>query len=270
MSVSGLFFCQGGSTKSTRQRLQTDESGAVAIMFALFMVPLLMFIGGAVDVARMLEARNRAQAAIDAALLSAARAMQTNNGNRTEALRVAALTYKVAMSKGRRLLHDDVSFVISPNGNKSYATGNATIDTPFLRVANIPKLTVLNLSAGNTSEVTIATGADAKQDIEVAMMLDITGSMTGRRLDDLKASAKDLVNIIVGPAQGSHSSRVALVPYAAGVNAGAADSALLKVKAKDPILEIERLALDGTGNVLFTIRRRVAPASETRYAIMMQ
>ena len=52
------------------------------------------------------------------------------------------------------------------------------------------------------------------------MMLDITGSMAGSKIIDLKAAAKDLIDIIVSPDQTEFSTRVALAPFSAAVNAG--------------------------------------------------
>src|SRR5690606_1577277 len=56
--------------------------------------------------------------------------------------------------------------------------------------------------------------------LEVALVLDITGSMAGQKIVDLKAAAADLVNVVVRPEQTPYYSKVALVPYAMGVNAG--------------------------------------------------
>jgi hypothetical protein len=52
-------------------------------------------------------------------------------------------------------------------------------------------------------------------------MLDVTGSMSGQRLTDLKAAAKDLVDIVVWDDQSKYTSKVALAPFAPAVNVGA-------------------------------------------------
>jgi hypothetical protein len=53
------------------------------------------------------------------------------------------------------------------------------------------------------------------------MMLDVTGSMAGQRITDLKAAAKDLIDIVVWDDQSKYTSKVALAPFAPAVNAGA-------------------------------------------------
>ncbi len=61
----------------------------------------------------------------------------------------------------------------------------------------------------------------SSRNIEVSLVLDITGSMDGQRIIDLKAAAKDLVDLIVQPVQTPYYSKVALVPYSNSVNPGA-------------------------------------------------
>ena len=52
------------------------------------------------------------------------------------------------------------------------------------------------------------------------MMLDITGSMSGQKIVDLKLAAKDLVDIVVWADQSEYTSRIALVPFSERVNVG--------------------------------------------------
>src|SRR5690606_21345712 len=55
-------------------RLWQDRRGGVAVIFALALVPLLGFVGAAVDYARLASARQHIQQAVDAAALDAAKA----------------------------------------------------------------------------------------------------------------------------------------------------------------------------------------------------
>ncbi|WP_438877115.1 hypothetical protein, partial [Bacillus cereus group sp. BC6] len=55
-----------------------------------------------------------------------------------------------------------------------------------------------------------------------AMMLDITGSMRGQKLTDMKAAASDLLNIVVWTDQSKFTSKVAIVPFAYDVRLPAA------------------------------------------------
>jgi hypothetical protein len=61
----------------------------------------------------------------------------------------------------------------------------------------------------------------SSKNIEVGLVLDITGSMGGRRIVDLKAAANQLVDIVVQDVQTPFYTRMAIVPYSMGVNLGA-------------------------------------------------
>src|SRR5262249_34890230 len=56
--------------------------------------------------------------------------------------------------------------------------------------------------------------------LEVALALDITGSMAGTRIADLKIAAKDLIDLVVQDSQSPTYSKVALIPYSNAVNVG--------------------------------------------------
>ncbi len=71
------------------------------------------------------------------------------------------------------------------------------------------------LPVGSHSEVD-----RSSRNIEVALVLDVTGSMGGQKIADLKTAAKELVDIIVQPVQTPYYSKLALVPYSMGVNLG--------------------------------------------------
>ena len=61
------------------------------------------------------------------------------------------------------------------------ASGSAYIKTPFLRFASIDKLPLISTSQTEFSKSEIAIGGKGDGNtIEVALMLDVTGSMDGR------------------------------------------------------------------------------------------
>ena len=82
-------------------------------------------------------------------------------------------------------------------------------------------------------------------------MLDITGSMAGQKLADMKAAAKDLVNIVVWKPGGTYTSRVALAPFSVGMNAGALTAS---IAASLPN------AITVSGTVMKLTRRTASPS----------
>jgi hypothetical protein len=115
------------------------------------------------------------------------------------------------------LATDTVTFLAQDANTAITAEGSVFIATTFLRLAGIDQLPLLDLSGGEFSKAVIATGASAGINLEIAMMLDVTGSMSGQKIKDLKVAAKDLVNITVWADQSEYTSRVSIVPFANGV-----------------------------------------------------
>ncbi|MEL7240444.1 MAG: VWA domain-containing protein, partial [Planctomycetota bacterium] len=63
--------------------------------------------------------------------------------------------------------------------------------------------------------------------VELSLMLDVTGSMGGTKIDALRAAARDLVEEMIPENPRKKSNRVALAPYSAAVNvAGLAEDLL--------------------------------------------
>lgn len=185
-------------------RLVWNESGTYSIIFAFTMIPLFAAVGLAVDFGRAQLTRDELQAAVDAAVIASAR-----KANLTETELLAyAKTYVAANS---RFNIESVNFALTKTSTGVALSARMAIDTYMLPVLGYDKVDI-----DASSEVMVGTG-----DIEVALMLDVTGSMctdgvgpctSGAKLDGLKAAAKDLVNIVVTGDQFLRSTRVSLVP----------------------------------------------------------
>ena len=186
-----------------------DSGGSVAIMFALSIFLLFGFVGGAIDFVRIYRARSMFQTNLDAAVLAAARAKQLgatdSDSLQTAQNYIAPVQLKLGMT-------GPVSFDITNAGTTITATAMLQQPTMFLRVIGMDKLA---FKAGGVA--TFGNGTAGNTNVELAVMLDITGSMSGQKIDDLKASAQDLVDIVVADDQSHATSRVALVPFSIAV-----------------------------------------------------
>ena len=207
-----------------------DRSGNIAIVFALVGVVLMVAIGAAVDVGRWLHARDQTVAAIDAAVLAGGRALQTDSSNKSAAIAAAQKYYDENVTSRLSVIDDTVKFVVAPDGMGITASGTASIKTPFLHFAAIDKLPLLSTSDADAGQSQIAVGGEGGENIEVAVMLDITGSMcnsaprdgdppctSSTKLDAMKEAAIDLVNIVVWQDQSKFTSKVAIVPFSDSV-----------------------------------------------------
>ena len=79
--------------------------------------------------------------------------------------------------------------------------------------------------------------------MELALVLDNTGSMWGSPFDTMKAAAHELVNIIYGEAETHPNLYVAVVPYVATVNIGSARTSWLEFDRpgadRQPVLAVD-------------------------------
>ncbi|MGO4683191.1 pilus assembly protein TadG-related protein [Hyphomicrobium sp. 2TAF46] len=200
---------------STLYRFAADSRGDVAILFGLMALVLVMMIGLAVDYGRLINARNQTLEAADAAVLAGARALQTNGGDQAGAIKVAQAFYKQAVQSRISVVSksDTVDFAVTDNGTAVISKGNAQISTPFMSVAGIKTLPLLHANGTDYAKAVLAVGGNAQLNLEVSMMLDVTGSMAGQKLIDMKSAASDLVNIVVWADQSKYTSKVAIVPF---------------------------------------------------------
>jgi len=209
-----LVFKRLGCTISNQlARFRKDRSGNVAVLFALTLVVLVLAIGAAVDTGRWLYARDQTIAAVDAALLAGGRALQTDGKDTAGAIAVAKKFYDANVTRRLPVIDDTVAFTVVDNGAAISASGSAYINTPFLALANIEKLPLLSSSQSQIAKADLAVGENGGENLEISMMLDVTGSMAGQKLQDLKDAAKDLINIVVWDDQSEFTSKVALVPF---------------------------------------------------------
>ena len=187
------------------RRLRRDDRGAIAIQFALLALPLSILLFGLVDVGRLSLQRRQMQDALDAATLIAARSTATTSAELDTVGDAAFLAEVAGMNLG--LTASNSTFSAGTN-NRILGSVTATLK-PI--IANLWQNGDFTVTA--TSEV-----VRSSKNLEVALVLDITGSMGGTRIADLKVAASDLVDIIIRDTQTPFYSKVALVPYAAGVN----------------------------------------------------
>ncbi|MFZ5668310.1 MAG: pilus assembly protein TadG-related protein [Pseudomonadota bacterium] len=180
------------------------ERGAAALQFALVAVPLAVTVFGTLDVSRASSEKVRLQDALDAAALAAARSNAATDAD-AQAVGETVLAADLA---GTDATLRSASFRL--DGSKVVATAEATI---------APVIAGLWLNGdmvvGAETEVT-----RAANNVEVALALDVTGSMSGQKIADLKAAAKELVDLVVQDQQTPYYTKMALAPYSAAVNVG--------------------------------------------------
>lgn len=226
-------------------KFRNDERGNFAIIMALITTSLLVFIGAAVDVGRWLNARSITMSGLDAAVLAAGRTLQLDPGDKVGAVAVAQRFYNANVATRLQLVNDTVTFEINDAATQVVAKGNAYIKTPLLGFASVRQLPLFTGSVGELAAADIAAGGAGGGNLEVALMLDVTGSMcddgagpctSGNKITALKSAAKDLVNIVVSADQSKYISRAALVPFSTRLRVGpdAGGGAMMKTLTNLP------------------------------------
>lgn len=200
-----------GNVKQLVRLFAGSERGGTALFFAVMVVPLITFIGLAVDTTRGYLVKARMNQALDAAVLAGGRVFASPT--RDDDIRMYFKAnfpdgYMNAVTTPLVITPDDVEKTLT-------VTATATVPTTFMRLVDIDSVDV-----ATTSQVTIAS-----QNIEVALVLDVTASMAGQSIIDLRAAANELVDIVVQDQQVPFYSKVAIVPYSMAVNVGAAKAA---------------------------------------------
>jgi Flp pilus assembly protein TadG len=183
-------------------RLTHDRRGNVAMMWALMGAVLVGLIGITVDFTRAQALRNQMQNAVDGAALVAER-----NSNLSVSQRQAAARAFFDAEMGNDAIN--VTFTVTPLTSGGHQV-DATMPMP-VSLARIVRDEPWNL------HVDAVAMADASPPIEVALVLDNTGSMAAD-MPALRSAASDLADDLLSLSGGS--VRVALVPFVAQVNIG--------------------------------------------------
>ena len=203
----------GGRLGRLLKRFGRSRKGNVAMMAGIALPVLLMISAGAIDLHHAAKVKSELQDALDAATLAAARSSYTSA---SDIQRVGMASLRANMPKYFKDGGGDVANFTLPSRYQVQATATVQVKTIIANVFLPPYGQLFDdyLPMSASSDV-----LRASRNVEVAMALDITGSMANF-MGDLKDAAKELVGIVVQGDQEVFTTRVALIPYAAGVNVG--------------------------------------------------
>lgn len=193
------------------RRFAEDRSGNFAVATAAAAVAIMMGSGLALNAGAMMNAKSRMQGALDAALTSTARDITTGRIDEKDA-RAAVERF---LSTNRETAFGGVIRLDALTIDRTDKTLTGTISVATPNIFPMPT----GLAPERLSAQSSAVYSDKK--IEVSMVLDITGSMGGTKIADLKKAAKNAVGLFLdGQDPADPRVRIALTPYATAVNAG--------------------------------------------------
>lgn len=199
------------AVRRTLRRFIVQDSGAVAIMAALVLPVLLLMTAAMMDYTNAQRLRSASAASLDAALLAAAR--EFSIGDLEEAdIESFVNEYFEANMIGKNLDAASIGTVsASYNDDTGRIAGSvsATSNAVFTQILNPDGVAV-----GVDAEVAVSL-----LNIELALVLDVTGSMREDKLRALQSAADELVEALM-PQGSSADVRISLVPYSDLVNVG--------------------------------------------------
>lgn len=199
------------SVRARIGRFRAADSGNVAVFFAIAILPMIGFVGAAVDYSRVNNARTAMQTALDTAALMISKDAASLTSDQ---ITTKAQAYFNALYNHPETNSVAITAAYTANtgqGAKVVLTGSATMPTTFMRVAGYPNL---EFGVGSTT-----TWGSTK--MRVAMALDNTGSMASSgKMPALKTAAKDLVTKLSASATTDGDVLISIIPFAATVNIG--------------------------------------------------
>jgi len=187
--------------------------GSVLVWFGVMLVPLIISVGIAIDIARAYTVKLRLGAALDQAGLAVA---STSSDSINLTTRLNQYFYGNFPDNGIGT-PIDVSMTPSPaDPNSIDLRATAEVPTLFMQIVGYKTISVLAM-AQVTKEPT---------GLEVSLVLDNTGSMLDSyngvtNMAAMTADAAELVNILFGANTSNTKLKMSLVPFVTAVNPGA-------------------------------------------------
>ncbi|MFO1127362.1 MAG: TadE/TadG family type IV pilus assembly protein [Rhodospirillales bacterium] len=182
------------------------DDGNTAMMCGLLLIPMIGAVGLAVDSLRAYMLEDQLQKSLDAAGLAAGRVTDTSNLS-GEAQQVFDANFAAARKYASV---GDITININEDEGSVSLSADADVPTVFMRVLGHDSVDV-HASTVINREI---------RQMELALVMDNTGSMVGQPIADEIAGAKDLIANVYGNTESHDNLLVALVPYTATVNVG--------------------------------------------------
>jgi Flp pilus assembly protein TadG len=190
-----------------------DRRGGVAPIFALGLVPVIGFVGAAVDYSRGNAARAAMQASLDATGLMLSRDAATMTPDEVSA---KAVSYFTAQFNRPEIANVQVTATLSSPQAGSFSlhvSASGNVPTTFTKLLGRDKLDI-------SSSTDVKWGI---RKLEIALALDNTGSMAkNSKLTELKTAARNLLTTLQVAAKKPGDVKVAIIPFDTGVNVGTA------------------------------------------------
>jgi Flp pilus assembly protein TadG len=192
-----------------RCRFQGDARGSVAVTMGLALTLLLGAIGISIDLLSLHHKKTRMQNALDAATLAAGRNWR--------------LTTDLSQANAVLTKHYAEQVADGDAGTATISTADAETFSIEARVSASYNTAIMSLFGIHSMPVNVKSAAisGSLDNAEIAMMMDLSSSMTGSKFHELQTAARDFITVLKPDGPQGDAVRIALAPFASGVNVGA-------------------------------------------------
>lgn len=199
--------------REAASRFARHHQGNIAVTFAIALVPLISFVGAAIDYSRVSSARSGMQVALDSTALMLSKDLSSGLIT-TSQITAKAQAYFAALYTNPDAMSVAITATYTASGSLGstiQVNGSGTVTTDFMKVAGFPSL---NFSTSSTA-------AWGNVRMRVAMALDNTGSMgQDGKIAALRTAASNLVDQLSALAKNPGDVYISIVPFAKDVNVG--------------------------------------------------
>jgi Flp pilus assembly protein TadG len=202
--------------KGAASRFVGANQGNIAVIFAIACVPLISFVGAAIDYSRANNARSSMQAALDSTALMLSKDLSSGAITASQ-ISTKAQAYFAALYTNTDAQSISINATYTANssmGSTIQVNGSGSVTTDFLKVAGFPNI---NFSTASTT-------AWGNVRMRVAMALDNTGSMAqDGKIGALQTASKNLIDQLSALAKNPGDVYISIIPFAKDVNVGASN-----------------------------------------------
>ena len=209
------------------RRFKRDEDGALVIFALMFFILMVMMGGLAVDLMRYEHVRTKLQNTLDRGTLAAASLDNAQDPTSVveDYMRKAGLAEQL----------NSVSVTAGLNERIVESTGIADTNPLFLHLMGIDRLDAQGASAAE----------QAISNLEIVLVLDVSGSMSGQKIANLKIAADEFVDTIMAN-DPHHRVSISIVPYNAQVNIGPDLAAKFNLTKRAGVLNVNCVEIPAT------------------------
>ncbi len=183
------------------RRFLKNDRGSMGVVLGLGLVPIVAVMGLAVDYSNSVKAKYRLQQVLD----STATAIATDSDASLisqAALQARAQTYAKGLSGGLEV--DNLQLSVAVTADEVTVAGSAQ-----------SKLAFGQIFGQDTREVSVSVTVmrGKMKNIELALVLDNTGSMNGQKIVELRKAVKGLVDFFEPRIEKAGDVKIAMVPF---------------------------------------------------------